>query len=684
MSTDTELEGILKEFLALFNKPDQSIYFFILMRDELVSKHAGSVTFPRVIEKVPVWDVVKDQPCSKFRKPALSTTISSSRFSRQISKLHALNEAGYDIYFTMNPLGHRRRLQALVPYVQGFVLEADDGNSLEEQEVALKCFKHHLCAAVFTGNRSIHLYVKFWQWLKNPHYVSDWRIARLLTDGRRSIPEYAQVTTKCRKVLEAHGYHPDPRVLSDYAHLLRLPTFIHHKTGKRAEVLWTGKPEHFVDTNNGPFWWGEPITRSSNRCGAGADPDPVQTCSDSSSYLTTVSPDGPCDAPKTQIVSVSSPEATKDPAGIDGVTCGHTMRSGRDSSSDGVSGSVLMPDSGSGHSDSMSSLKTSLSDAPCEAPSGQIVSYLPPEGPRDPFAIDDVTEGHTMRCESHSASNALSSPLFSMDEGSELTRVYGGSPGSGSLSVSGEEERRRIQDQSMLHHFEVTEAPRRPKRTFLDDLDEYERLTREGIPGRHQRNDIHEVMFTVMRVRRWSVGQLKTAWKDILSIHPENIGCGIEYGVEDIVRHWEDLKNKPDWIWHPDPYTLPDLSQERIRAMKGRLQERGCREPNAAAKIIARVLYPACQRCPAACREGRAALQSKDIQRACNGRGSVPAMEWLREETFLARVHASYIPGHRSMLYFVNQPLVLHYLGFRTEELGWLPARAYGRLAMTA
>ncbi|HTS18011.1 MAG TPA: hypothetical protein VMP11_10600 [Verrucomicrobiae bacterium] len=217
----------------------------------------------------------------------------------------------------------------------------------------------------------------------------------------------------------------------------------------------------------------------------------------------------------------------------------------------------------------------------------------------------------------------------------------------------------------------MLQAPDTVGTSFLDDLDRYQRLKTEGIPARHRRVGLHRVMFTAGRLWGWldDEHRLREGWRAILSIHPHNIGCSVDQGVEDIVRHAGEAG---DFKFHlPCARALPDLDQGRVTVLQEHLQAEGCPHSVSASRIIARVLYPIVRRCPGACLDGTAAVRSREVQLASVNQQYKPAMEWLETHNIMVVANRSYSPGIRSRLYRINVPLVLWLLGFRTADLVW-------------
>jgi hypothetical protein len=217
----------------------------------------------------------------------------------------------------------------------------------------------------------------------------------------------------------------------------------------------------------------------------------------------------------------------------------------------------------------------------------------------------------------------------------------------------------------------MLQAPDTVGTSFLDDLDQYERLITEGIPARHRRVGLHRVMFSAGRLWGWlnDEDRLREEWRSVLSIHPHNIRCSIEQGVEDIVRHAGEAGG---FKFHlPCARALPDLDHRRVTVLQERLQAEGRPDSVSASRIIARVLYPVIRRCPGACINGTAAVRSRDMQLASVNLRYKPAVGWLETHNIMVVANRSYTPGIRSRLYRINVPLVLWLLGFRTADLVW-------------
>jgi hypothetical protein len=208
------------------------------------------------------------------------------------------------------------------------------------------------------------------------------------------------------------------------------------------------------------------------------------------------------------------------------------------------------------------------------------------------------------------------------------------------------------------------------KPTFLDDLETFERLKIEGIPARHQRIRLHHVLFTAARLWRWSAAQLQEHWRQIVSIHPANIGCSVEEAVADVRRHWQEAGQFQFRL--PNTATLPpQLEAHEIELARQRLEAMGCTDSVSAARIVGLVCYPKIRECPQACQRGTVAIRSQQLQAVSVGKRYRPPLEWLKHNNLLVTTDRHYRPGQRSRLFFVNAPLVLWLLGFRTCDLVW-------------
>jgi hypothetical protein len=172
-----------------------------------------------------------------------------------VEALNLLNGYGYDIYFGVHPSTcPLEGKMGTCPGTYVFPIEFDN-LSLKEQEAVMQPLGDSLVAKIFTGNKSIHWYLRFHEF---PEYMqrrvlidiqvneSKAKMVLRQTNGKYDPfvhPGYRSDFIEWREMVErVYGMFgegecsPDP-TLKALNSLLRLPTFRHGKTGKPAEVL---------------------------------------------------------------------------------------------------------------------------------------------------------------------------------------------------------------------------------------------------------------------------------------------------------------------------------------------------------------------------------------------------------------------------------------------------------------
>ena len=93
----------LRLFLSQLFRPDERIWFFPLMRQEVVNQYvADPVAFARLEDRGLVWDKLDRQTGMIHHLPLHcpsppSTTLKSRRFDSVIAKLRELNSLRYDV-----------------------------------------------------------------------------------------------------------------------------------------------------------------------------------------------------------------------------------------------------------------------------------------------------------------------------------------------------------------------------------------------------------------------------------------------------------------------------------------------------------------------------------------------------------------------------------------------------------
>ncbi len=85
--------------------------------------------------------------------------------------------------------------------------------------------------------------------------------------------------------------------------------------------------------------------------------------------------------------------------------------------------------------------------------------------------------------------------------------------------------------------------PKSQKKTFLDDLKQYDNLKINGIQSRHMRLNLHPIMFRVSRLLGMTEDEMIGEWRNIVSINPCNIGFSVDKAIEDFMKGYQ--KGKP-------------------------------------------------------------------------------------------------------------------------------------------
>lgn len=165
-----------------------------------------------------------------FSRRAASTS------TRNLADLHALNRAGYDVFFCLNPLCHTRRCQRAVVAARHILVEMDR-SGFDTQRIMLQAHGGSIAAAVHSGGKSIHMLVRLAPPVRSPNRLG-WRTLSRLKRGSTSAPWplYRRMADWWISVFAAAGHPVDERAARDYARLTRVPGFRHAGTGAVAAV----------------------------------------------------------------------------------------------------------------------------------------------------------------------------------------------------------------------------------------------------------------------------------------------------------------------------------------------------------------------------------------------------------------------------------------------------------------
>ena len=260
-------------------------------------------------------------------------------------------------------------------------------------------------------------------------------------------------------------------------------------------------------------------------------------------------------------------------------------------------------------------------------------------------------------------------------------------------------------------------SSRTPKRCFLDDLDEFERLLVGGIPGRHQRLRMHGVVMNAARMLGWlpkaeaaseswgtAKERLLRTWQTIMEkTSPGNVGVATDEAVADFAKNIDaSLKGgkmasfKPRM---PDFRSLPELGDAGIEGTRRRLlalMDAGILPSpggnprvkqniaTGATRIITELLWPLAKTVPQQCLDGIASLSAAKMRALCPSRRHTPVVRWLAEANILRVTREDYarwdpsLGRGRTRLWFVNLPLLAWLAGVGKESLSWTAGKASG------
>jgi len=233
----------LMAFLKLLYRENERVFFFPLMHDPVLNEYtATKKPYPAQIGRI---CISKYPSSSKWHPPAkalnpISASVGSRTFHKTFDYLNQINELGYDIYLTPNPLTYKRRVKETVREIRYIVLESDD-ISIEAQQAFLEMIKPNVRVAVFTGNRSIHCYIPLTHPIRNHEclYANQYKRIQHLPDNSPDIviPDFNEVVEGFKMFLSGHNY-PYCESLRSFWGLTRCPYFINHKSGVEADVIY--------------------------------------------------------------------------------------------------------------------------------------------------------------------------------------------------------------------------------------------------------------------------------------------------------------------------------------------------------------------------------------------------------------------------------------------------------------
>lgn len=241
--TDHELRKCAEALIPFFTairRPGELVHIYARLPDEKVkyfAEHMDELPFKLGGRCLRGWDPERQisPPAEVLR--AFSRKPESTRIDT-LRQLWELNEFGYDIFVSANPMICARRCQKAAKRAALIVLEGDRA-SLETQRGAFDLLKEVAVSIVYSGKRSFHALVAPSPNLRNPHCLGQ-REVLALKEGDTSAPwpEYREVADMWIKTLKSWGLEVDAPVARDYARLTRVPLFKHSETGMPATLEW--------------------------------------------------------------------------------------------------------------------------------------------------------------------------------------------------------------------------------------------------------------------------------------------------------------------------------------------------------------------------------------------------------------------------------------------------------------
>lgn len=272
--TSKEHAQLLSGFLTtLFDKDDTVHIFPSLSEAKFKDVIAGKASFPN--EKIhgkqlTYFPRTRDDDGCQWDQDIISSIITNQSttpiprkvlnpFSRRpgstrtdlIEKLNDFVALGYDIYFCVNPLNFGHRSQRTVRKARHIVLESDNpATPIETQKEIFDKYKDSISAMVFSGNRSVHAFVRLTDPIRNVYPIT-WRSRhrlRMNVEEKEEEPDwktYKEVATYWIRKMEVEGLKIDTSVATDCSRLTRLPGFDHSKSGKPSEMLFLNPSSKF-------------------------------------------------------------------------------------------------------------------------------------------------------------------------------------------------------------------------------------------------------------------------------------------------------------------------------------------------------------------------------------------------------------------------------------------------------
>lgn len=252
MPTDIELKAQakqIKEFCSIVLPLETQMAITPKMPDDIWQEHQECRTslppeFMALKKSDKLFDNSKGRPIPLFQ--ALPTFLISTGPNGlgvvTMRRLWALTMAGYNIYYSINPLKCSIRNKATTKYMDNFLIESDE-TDLETQRRILQANRHMFVAYYYSGNKSIHAIAKLDTIIQNK-FCYGYLGAKAAKEngtliGHNSI-EYSQAGLYIRNILESQGLILcQSSCSSNYAQISRLPTFPNVSTANLVNIEYT-------------------------------------------------------------------------------------------------------------------------------------------------------------------------------------------------------------------------------------------------------------------------------------------------------------------------------------------------------------------------------------------------------------------------------------------------------------
>jgi len=118
-----------------------------------------------------------------------------------------------------------------------FIIESDK-MPLTDQEIFLEMIKNNVRVAVNTGHRSIHMYIAINPPINNHDCVYGYEAIKKLIPWDISNEKWSNITDSWKWFMEQYEFCYDPRVLTDWSRLIRVPYFQHPITKTPGSVIY--------------------------------------------------------------------------------------------------------------------------------------------------------------------------------------------------------------------------------------------------------------------------------------------------------------------------------------------------------------------------------------------------------------------------------------------------------------